>query len=105
MRITSLFPPVRNFFLSFLPLPPPLPGLVSDCPLVEYIPETCAPYTTDNDGLWTSWLVAAEAFRYQVTRDPAAQITASALFQGMQFLVNVRAWEERGRGYPYRHSS
>lgn len=65
-------------------------GLVSDCPLTDYVPDTCAPYTTDNDGLWTSWLVASEAFRYQVTRDPAARANSWDLFQGMQFLVNVR---------------
>lgn len=72
-------------------LPPPLPpaGLVSDCPLEDYVPASCSPVTTDNDGLWTSLLVAAEAFRYQVTRDPQAQANSWGLFKGMEFLVNV----------------
>ena len=65
-------------------------GLVADCPLTNFTPSTCAPYTTDNDGLWTSWLVASEAFRYQVTKDTDAQDNSWALFRGLQFLVNVR---------------
>lgn len=42
-------------------------GIVADCSLTNFDPATCAPHTTDNDGLWTSWLVAAEAFRYVET--------------------------------------
>lgn len=64
-------------------------GLVADCPLTNFTPSTCAPYTTDNDGLWTSVLVASEAFRYQVTGDVSAKNNAWNLFKGMQFLVNV----------------
>lgn len=65
------------------------PGLVSDCPLTNYTPSTCTPGPTDNDGLWTSWMVGAEAFRYQVTKDPLARTNAWSLFSGLQFLVNV----------------
>ena len=43
------------------------PGIVADCSLTNFEPASCAPHTTDNDGLWTSWLVAAEAFRYVCT--------------------------------------
>ena len=72
---------------------------MADCPLTDYIPDTCAPYTTDNDGLWTSWLVAAESFRYQVTHNPEAKASAWALFRGMQFLVDVRT-DIDNRGFP-----
>ena len=65
------------------------PGLVADCLLTNFTPSTCAPGPTDNDGLWTSWLVASEAFRYQVTKDSVAKSNAWSLFLGMQFLVNV----------------
>lgn len=65
------------------------PGLVSDCPVANYTPSTCSPASTDNDGLWTSWLVAAEAFRYSVTKDYGARENSWALFSGLKFLVNV----------------
>ena len=75
-----------------------VPGLVSDCPLTNHTPSTCAPVSTDSDGLWTSWMVAAEVFRYHVSKDPTAQQNAWTLFSGLKFLVNVRmcmyvAWE------------
>ena len=78
-----------NFHLNRLILTPPPPGLVADCPLTNYTPSTCSPSTTDNDGLWTSLLVAAEAFRYGVTKDVFAKNSAWNLFKGMQFLVDV----------------
>ena len=71
------------------PLPPLPPGLVADCSLTDYVPLSCGPHSTDNDGLWTSWLVASEALRFSVTRDPAARENAWALFTGLRFLVNV----------------
>lgn len=67
-----------------------VPGLVSNCPLTNHTPSTCAPVSTDSDGLWTSWMVAAEVFRYHVTKDPTAQQSAWTLFSGLKFLVNVR---------------
>ena len=70
------------------------PGLVSDCPLTNHTPSTCVPSTSDNDGLWTSWMVAAEAFRFRVTGDRTAKENAWELFSGMKFLVNVSG----GRG-------
>lgn len=65
------------------------PGLVADCPLVNYTPSTCSPTTTDNDGLWTSWLVASEVFRYKVSGSNQAKNNAWRLFQGLEFLYNV----------------
>lgn len=67
----------------------PPPGLVADCSLTDFIPSSCVPHTTDNDGLWTSIALAAEAFRYQVTGDEEAKENAWSLFLGMQFLNNV----------------
>ena len=79
-----------------LPVPLPLPayihpGLVADCGLTDYIPSSCAPRTTDNDGLWTSIAVVAEALRFQVTGDPEARTNAWDLFLGMKFLNDVRS--------------
>ena len=64
-------------------------GLVSDCPLQDFVPSSCNPEPTDNDGLWTSWLVAAEAFRYKVTQNESARLNAMAFYEGMKFLVDV----------------
>jgi hypothetical protein len=65
------------------------PGLVADCGLTDYVPASCSPHTTDNDGLWTSMALAAEALRYQVTGNSSARDNAWNLFLGMQFLNNV----------------
>ena len=73
-------------------------GLVADCPLTDYVPSSCAPTTTANDGLWTSILVGAESFRYHVTKDITALNNAWKLVRGMQFLNNVRREEGRERG-------
>lgn len=67
------------------------PGLVSDCPLTNFSPDSCSPVSTANDGLWTSWLAASEAFRYQVTGELQAQSNSWAFFQGLKFLVQVRS--------------
>ncbi len=64
-------------------------GLVADCPLTDYNASTCAPTTTDNDGLWTSWLVASEALRYSVTHNNTARVNAVGMFRGLAFLNNV----------------
>ena len=74
---------------TVLLIPPPPSGIVSDCPLTDYNVTTCSPYTTDNDGLWTSWLVGAESLRYAVTGNTSARENAWSLFQGMAFLNNV----------------
>lgn len=44
--------------------------------------------SSDNDGLWTAMYVAAECFRYAVTRDPAARENARG---GMQAIVRLEA--------------
>ena len=67
-------------------------GLVADCSLTDFVPASCAPHTTDNDGLWTSIALAAEAFRYKVTGDKEAKENAWSLFFGMQFLNNVSSY-------------
>ncbi len=45
--------------------------------------------SSDNDGLWTSLYVAAEAFRYAVTKDPEARRNAWQSLQAMMFLEKV----------------
>ncbi len=77
---------------------PILTGLVADCTLSDYIPSTCSPGPNDNNGLWTSWLVAAEAFRYKVTGDPQALENGWKFYQAMKFLVDVTGV----RGLPAR---
>jgi hypothetical protein len=47
----------------------------------------CTRHDDDNSGLWTSLTVAAEAFRYLVTGDPAALETTRVFFRGMQVTV------------------
>lgn len=43
----------------------------------------------DNDGLWTSTYVAAQCFRYAVTKDPQAKKDGWRSFEAMEFLNNV----------------
>lgn len=46
-------------------------------------------YTSDNDGLWTSIYVAAEAFRYGATGDAAAKANARRSLDALMFLHDV----------------
>jgi hypothetical protein len=48
-----------------------------------------AQHHNDNDGLWTSIYVAAEAFRYAVTADPAAKRNARRSLEALMFLERV----------------
>lgn len=64
-------------------------GLTANCPLDNYTVSTCEPVPTDNDGLWTSWSVAAEALRYKATGIEEAKRNAWSLYRGMKFLVEV----------------
>ena len=64
----------------------------------EFIPSSCVPGPTDNDGLWTSWLVAAESLRYEVTHSEEARTNAWKFYRGMKFLVDVTGV----RGLPAR---
>ncbi len=45
--------------------------------------------SNDNDGLWTCMYVGAEAFRYGVTRDPAAKKNARRSLEAIMFLERV----------------
>lgn len=65
------------------------PGIVGSCSLKDYDLSTCTVSSTHDDALLTSWLVAAETFRYQVTRDAHARANAQEFFNGLKFLVNV----------------
>ena len=66
-------------------------GLVGDISLKE--PGNLAAgykqHTNDNDGLWTSLYVAAEAFRYGATGDPAAKRNARAALEALMFLERI----------------
>jgi hypothetical protein len=44
---------------------------------------------SDNDGLWTSVYVAAEAFRYAATKDPQARALAKKSMDAMMDLMNL----------------
>lgn len=44
---------------------------------------------TDNDGLWTSMYLAAELFRYAVTKDKDAKLNAYEAFETMERLTEV----------------
>ncbi|ARA94509.1 hypothetical protein AWN76_015980 [Rhodothermaceae bacterium RA] len=59
-------------------------GFTTECRLAD--PEdlsTCTYIASDNDGLWTSLTVAAEAFRYAATGDPAARELARTSMQAL----------------------
>jgi hypothetical protein len=45
--------------------------------------------TNDNDGLWTSYYVAAEAFRYGTTGDPQAKKNARRSLEALMFLERI----------------
>ncbi len=45
--------------------------------------------TNDNDGLWTSLYVAAEAFRYGATGDPTAKRNARRSLEALMFLERI----------------
>lgn len=46
-------------------------------------------HTSDNDGLWTSMYVAAEAFRYGATGDPSAKANARRSLEALMFLHDI----------------
>ncbi len=48
-----------------------------------------AQHSNDNDGLWTSLYVAAEAFRYGATGDPSARQSAKRSLDAMLFLERI----------------
>ncbi len=65
-------------------------GLVSSSKLVT--PGDLSTFKTipsNNDGLWTGIYLAAECFRYAVTRDPQAKKNANKAFEAMERLETV----------------
>lgn len=67
-------------------------------------PATSHQYPNDNDGLWTSIYVAAQAFRYRVTRDPRA---LDAARKSVEAMLRLEAITGRS-GFParsFRHQS
>ncbi len=50
---------------------------------------TCTNGDDDNNGLWTSLVVAAEVFRFLVTGDPRAHDAAVHYFNGMKLLNEI----------------
>ncbi len=59
---------------------------------------TAVLYDDDNDGQWTEMYLAAESFRYAVTRDPGALTNARAAFAAMRRLLTVSPV----KGFPAR---
>jgi len=79
--------------------------LVADSQLSEAgNPASSHQYPNDNDGLWTSIYVAAEAFRYQVTKDSRALESAR---KSVEAMLRLEAITGRS-GFParsFRHKS
>lgn len=55
-------------------------------------------HASDNDGLWTAIYVAAEAFRYSATKDPAAAESGRKSMNALLDLVRLSGYE----GFPAR---
>lgn len=66
-------------------------GMVGDIELVDAAKPTATWWqpSSDNDGLWTSLYVAAEAFRYGTTGDPDAKKNAWESLKALMFLEEV----------------
>lgn len=66
------------------------PGLVEACRLEKPGDlSTFKPMDTDNDGLFTGLYLAAESYRYAVTKAADAKANAREAFAGMEFLQTV----------------
>lgn len=50
---------------------------------------SCTNHDSDNNGLWTAIVVGAEAFRYAVTKDPAALSAAREFYNGLVLLNKI----------------
>ncbi len=55
-------------------------------------------HDTDNDGLWTSMYLAAEIFRYAVTKSEDAKLNAYDAFEAMERLIDISGV----KGFPAR---
>ncbi len=80
-------------------------NLVSDSEFAEAgNPATSHQYPNDNDGLWTAIYVAAECFRYAVTKDQNAFEAARKSLEAMMRLEEITS----RKGFParsFRHKS
>lgn len=66
------------------------PGLVRKCRLMTPGDlTTFAPTDTDNDGLFSSLYLAAESYRYAVTKDESARRNATEVYRALEFLQTV----------------
>jgi hypothetical protein len=66
------------------------PGMIEQCRLATPGDlSTFEPMDTDNDGSFTGYYCAAQAYRYAVTGDPRAKQNAIAAFRAMEFLQTV----------------
>jgi hypothetical protein len=73
-------------------------GFIATCALKErYNPESSELGITDNDGLYTAWYGAAQAFRYAATGDPEAKALATRSMERIKWLVDIT-----GSGMPAR---
>ena len=74
-------------------------GLVSDSRLlISGDLSSNKTVTNDNDGLWTSIYLAAECYRYAVTKDPEAKKNAIKAYEAMERLETITGIP----GYPAR---
>eukprot|EP00050_Salpingoeca_kvevrii_P011097 m.12660 g.12660 ORF g.12660 m.12660 type:complete len:765 (-) comp3253_c0_seq1:54-2348(-) len=65
-------------------------GLVAECDLTSLGDvSTCTNHDSDNNGLWTSLVVAAEAFRYATTKSSDALAATRRYFNGMKLLNDI----------------
>jgi hypothetical protein len=66
-------------------------GMTAECQLISFgAPDAgCISTDNDNNGLWTSLVVAAEYFRYRVTGDTEALSSGSRFFSGLVLLHRV----------------
>jgi hypothetical protein len=65
-------------------------GQVSTCAYPSLgVRAPCVTGADDNDGLWTSLTVAAQALRYAATREPAALEAVAAHWDGMHLLMRA----------------
>ena len=65
-----------------------IPGDLSTAEMVD----------TDNDGLWSSFYLGSEAFRYAVTKDPEAKRYAWECFEAYERLISINQF----KGFPSR---
>lgn len=80
-----------------------------DDPLGEYVREV-----SDNDGGYSGNYLAAQSYRYAVTKDPAAKAAASDTFQALRWLEGMTGlpgyparsvWAKGERGHKAAHGS